>query len=82
MRSGRRDREGARSFRAVAGVVALDEETADRAATLFNATGRRRGLRTDSLIAATAIQADAELATFNTADYRLFVSFGLKLLAL
>lgn len=65
-----------------AGIVPLDEGTAERAAALFNAVGRKRHLRTDSLIAAAAIAGDAELATFNGADFRHFVAHGLKLLAL
>lgn len=42
-------------------IVVLDEAIAERAATLFNIAGRKRSLRTDSLIAATAILAGAEL---------------------
>jgi predicted nucleic acid-binding protein len=64
------------------GILPLDEETAERAAILFNAVGRRRHMRTDSLIAATAFLADAELATFNGVDFRPFVAHGLKLLEL
>jgi predicted nucleic acid-binding protein len=64
------------------GIVPLDEDVAERAALLFNTVGRKRRLRTDSLIAATAILAGAELATFNAVDFRPFVAHGLKLLAL
>lgn len=60
----------------------LDEAAAEHAAALCNAVGRKRQLRTDSLIAATAILADADLATFNAVDFRPFVAHGLKLLAL
>ncbi len=63
-------------------VVPLDEAAAERAAVLFNATGRKRQLRTDCLIAASALLADAELASFNSSDFELFVPHGLRLSAL
>jgi predicted nucleic acid-binding protein len=49
------------------------------AADLFNQTGRRRGSRFDCLIAATAILAQAEVATVNQSDFKVFVPHGLKL---
>ena len=63
-------------------ILIIDETIAERAATLFNATGRRRTLRTDSLIAATAILSNAELASFNSADFEPFTAHGLRLLEL
>lgn len=70
--------------RAVVGgrIMPVDETVAERAATLFNAAGRKRGLRTDSLIAAGALLADAELASFNAIDFEVFVPQGLRLLKL
>ena len=62
-------------------VVAFDKATAAVAAELFNKTGRRRGSRFDCLIAATAILAQAEVATVNESDFRVFVPHGLKLAA-
>ena len=63
-------------------ILEVDESVAERAAALFNVGGRRRSLRTDSLIAATAMLAGAELATYNAGDFALFTAHGLRLLAL
>lgn len=52
---------------------------AREASRLFNAVKRARRLRVDAMIAATAILADATLATSNTADFQCFVPYGLKL---
>ncbi|MGQ0699258.1 MAG: PIN domain-containing protein [Panacagrimonas sp.] len=63
-------------------IVDVDEAVAERASALFNHAGRKRSLRTDSLIAATAILAGAELASYNAKDFAPFTAHGLKLLAL
>ena len=63
-------------------IMAVDDVIAERAAALFNLAGRKRSLRTDSLIAATAMQAGAELATYNAQDFAAFTEHGLTLLAL
>jgi predicted nucleic acid-binding protein len=70
--------------RAVIGghIVEVDDAIAERAAALFNLAGRKRSLRTDSLIAATAMLAGAELATYNAGDFAPFREHGLTLLAL
>ncbi len=60
-------------------VVPFEKATAVFAAELFNKTGRRRGSRFDCLIAATAILAQAEIATVNESDFKVFVPHGLKL---
>ena len=60
-------------------ILAFTSAEAELAATLFNAVGRRRALRYDCMIAATAIVAGAALATRNVADFRLFVPHGLVL---
>ena len=57
--------------------VALDAEGAELAASLFNASGRRRGSFGDCLVAATAMCADAALATANVADFEPLVRLGL-----
>jgi predicted nucleic acid-binding protein len=70
------------------GVVmeALDERiipfTADyarEAARLYNATGRRRQMRIDAMIAATAIVTNAHLATENRDDFASFEPLGLRI---
>jgi predicted nucleic acid-binding protein len=60
-------------------IVPFEEEQAREAARLFNAAGRRRHLRVDSMIAATSILAGARLATDKGADFEVFVPFGLEL---
>jgi predicted nucleic acid-binding protein len=61
-------------------LIPIEKRTAVLAAQLFNQAGRRRGSRFDCLIAATAILANAELATENKNDFTPFVPFGLKLI--
>lgn len=61
-------------------VIPLKTADARRAADLYNAAGRRRTLKTDALIAAVAIRADAEFLTLNTDDFRPFVNQGLRLI--
>lgn len=63
------------------GIIPFEESHAREAARLFNAAGRARRLKFDSLIAATAILSGAELATANPEDFRPFVLHGLKLFA-
>ena len=61
------------------GVISFEEVQAIEAARLFNVIGRVRRLRIDAMIAATAILADARLATSNKDDFKMFVPHGLKL---
>jgi predicted nucleic acid-binding protein len=61
------------------GIVAFEEVQATEAARLFNAIGRIRRLRTDTMIAATAMVAGAALATSNKEDFRAFIPHGLKI---
>lgn len=60
-------------------IIPFGQAEAALAAELFNQTGRRRGSRFDCLIAATAILAQAEAATVNESDFKVFVAHGLKL---
>ena len=62
-------------------IVPFGRPEAVLAAELFNKTGRRRGSRFDCLIAATAMLAQAELATANQSDFNAFTPHGLKLAA-
>lgn len=59
--------------------VSFGEPQAVEAARLFNAVNRRRGLRADAMIAATATVSGARLATNNQADFALFTPHGLRL---
>lgn len=65
-----------------AGIVPFEQSTADLAGDLYHRTGGGRRTRLDSMIAATAILAGAELATVNSADFAPFVPHGLDLLPL
>jgi len=60
-------------------IVSFGKNESSVAAELFNKTGRRRGSRFDCLIAATAMANQAKIATLNQADFKLFISFGLRL---
>lgn len=60
-------------------IESMTEDDADLGARLFNACGRRRNLKTDALIAATAIRANADFVTLNVADFKPFVAHGLRL---
>lgn len=62
-------------------VLAIDADHARLAAQLFNAGGRKRGWKTDALIAAVAIHSGAELLTVNLKDFAPFVAAGLRLMA-
>ena len=60
-------------------IISFGKAEATLASDLFNKTGRKRGTRFDCLIAATAILHQAELATANQSDFKVFATYGLKL---
>ena len=74
------DDEQAMLARTVVGeAVPLVADDAALAATLFNASGRRRGTLPDCLIAASAIRTGATLATSNPNAFKKFRAAGLEL---
>lgn len=60
-------------------IVPIGREEAELAARLFNGLGRKRALRYDCLIAATAIRSKARLATANRSGFAQFEALGLEL---
>lgn len=59
----------------------VSEADATLGAELFNGAGRRGTLKTDALIAAAAIRANADFVTVNARDFQSFVAGGLRLIA-
>lgn len=60
-------------------IQAIQKAEAELAADLFNQSGRKRSLRYDCLIAASAILDQAPLATSNRTDFAVFTAHGLRL---
>ena len=60
-------------------VEPLTTADAERAAGLFNATGRRSRTLADCLIAATAIRCGSRVAMVNVGDFQPFVAHGMVL---
>jgi len=61
------------------GIIPFATRQAEVAARLFNAVGRSRSMRVDTMIAATAILQQATLATYNRDDFAPFIPHGLKI---
>lgn len=64
-------------MRIVTDVLPLGHDEAEVAAMLFNQTERRRNSLVDCMIAATAINRNAALATCNVRDFERFEDLGL-----
>ncbi len=62
-------------------IRAVSRGTAELAARLFNATGRRRASTADCFIAASALECRAELLTANLDDFKPFEPFGLMVVS-
>lgn len=62
-------------------VIPFTADQAREASRLWNATGRRRRMRVDAMVAAAAIVAGGELATGNRDDFVPFTELGLELVA-
>ena len=60
-------------------VLPFDDRQAQEAARLFNATGRKRRLRVDAMIASAATTHQVPLATNNRDDFAAFLPLGLEL---
>jgi predicted nucleic acid-binding protein len=74
-----REPEEERASRIASRHIPVGTQEVTTAASLFNHSGRRRGSFPDCIIAATAILADAELATSNASDFERFTDAGLVL---
>ena len=64
------------------GIIPFDQPAAALAGELYHRTGSKRRTRLDTMIAATAILAGAQLAAVNPDDFAVFVPSGLKILSL
>ena len=60
-------------------ILPFEREDAALAARLFNITGRKRGLRFDCMVAASALRRGESLMTLNRDDFELLVHAGLQL---
>ncbi len=63
----------------MAGIRSFGLEESTVASRLYNAIGRRRQLRVDAMIAASAIVQASSFATSNVEDFKVFNPFGLAL---
>ena len=61
------------------GVEDFEKLDSQRSADLFNATGRKRAMKLDCMIAASATLHSARLATTNVGDFQAFVTQGLAI---
>lgn len=61
------------------GVADFEKADSQQAADLFNLSGRKRAMKLDCMIAASALINNARLATTNVADFQAFVVHGLTI---
>ena len=73
------DEERALALRIVLRHIPVGTAEANEAVRLFHATGRKRGSYQDCLVAATALGAEAELATANQDVFAPFEAYGVML---
>jgi predicted nucleic acid-binding protein len=64
------------------GIAPFAEAQAAQASYLYDAIGRVRQFRVDSMIAGTAIAAGGILATSNTKHFQRFIPYGLTLISI
>ena len=64
----------------VESILPFGTRQAEEAARLYNATGRRRRLRVDAMIASVATTNNVPLVTNNMEDFASFVPLGLRLI--
>lgn len=69
--------EAVRGF--LAEIIPFGETHAARSVELFESVGRKRSLKIDAMIAATAVLLKAPLATNNDSGFRKFVDSGFRL---
>lgn len=60
-------------------IIPYTRDMGREAARLYNAVGRKRQVRVDTMVAAAAIVANARLATANLGDFSIFRDYGLAL---
>lgn len=60
------------------GIADFSQAESELAADLFNLTGRKRSMKLDCMIAATALRNGGRLATSNISDFLLFGPQGLQ----
>lgn len=61
------------------GVADFEKNDSHRAADLFNLAGRKRAMKLDCMIAASALVNNARIATTNVSDFQAFVAHGLAI---
>lgn len=60
-------------------IIPIDFAIAELAADIFNKTGRKKGSKSDIIIAATAIHHKAQLLTWNKTDFKNIKKLGFAL---